>query len=139
MDGVYFRVSSERQTTENQFNDLLQVAEKDGSGRNWNQIHEALSRCVLEEQRTGSNGTGRTLYRLDGQLAAKLAKECIYVEQGRSGKIGACQRPLRPTLPLVRGRPKKGCARITQEVKSSALFCHFTAFNLGAASGARGM
>jgi hypothetical protein len=28
MDGLYFRVSSERQTTENQFQDLLQVAER---------------------------------------------------------------------------------------------------------------
>jgi hypothetical protein len=29
MDALYFRVSSEQQTTENQFDDLLQVAEKD--------------------------------------------------------------------------------------------------------------
>jgi len=28
MDGLYFRVSSERQTTENQFEDLLQVARR---------------------------------------------------------------------------------------------------------------
>lgn len=28
MDALYFRVSSERQTTENQFQDLLQVAER---------------------------------------------------------------------------------------------------------------
>ena len=49
MDGLYFRVSSQRQTTENQFADLLQVAEKDGSRCDWSHIHEALSRCVIEE------------------------------------------------------------------------------------------
>ena len=94
MDGLYFRVSSERQTTENQFDDLLQVAEKDGSGRGWNQIREALSRCVIEEHRTGTSGTTRTVYRVDAQVAADLARECVYVEQGRSGKIGAHSRPL---------------------------------------------
>lgn len=42
MDGLYLRVSSERQTTENQFEDVLRVAEKDGYGRDWSQIREAL-------------------------------------------------------------------------------------------------
>ena len=51
MDALYFRVSSERQTTENQFEDLLQVAEKDGSGRGWSPIRQALSACVVEEDR----------------------------------------------------------------------------------------
>ena len=94
MDALYFLVSSERQTTENQFADLLQVAETDGSGRYWNQIREALSRCVIEEHRPGTNGTARAVYRVDAQVAAELARECVYVEQGRSGKIGARQRPL---------------------------------------------
>jgi putative DNA-invertase from lambdoid prophage Rac len=94
MDGLYFRVSSERQTTENQFADLLQVAEKDGSLRDWNRIREALSRCVIEEHRPGTSGTSRTVYRVAPQVAAELARECVYVEQGRSGKIGARQRPL---------------------------------------------
>ena len=94
MDGLYFRVSSERQTTENQFEDLLQVAEKDGSVRDWSRIREAFSRCVIEEHRPGTNGTARTVYRVDTQLAAELARHCVYVEQGRSGKIGARQRPL---------------------------------------------
>jgi DNA invertase Pin-like site-specific DNA recombinase len=94
MDALYFRVSSERQTTENQFADLLQVAEKDGSGRDWSHIREALSRCVIEEHRRGINGTTRAVYRVDAQLAADLAQQCVYVEQGRSGKIGASQRPL---------------------------------------------
>ena len=55
MDALYFRVSSERQTTENEFEDLLQVAEKDGSERDWSRIREALARCVIEEQRPGTS------------------------------------------------------------------------------------
>lgn len=94
MDGLYFRVSSERQTTENQFEDLLQVAEKDGSPRDWHQIRGALFKCVSEEQRPGTNGAARTVYRLDGPLANRLADECLYVEQGRSGRIGSRQRPM---------------------------------------------
>ena len=43
MDALYFRVSSDRQTAENQFEDLLQIAEKDGSGRDWSQIRRS---CV---------------------------------------------------------------------------------------------
>ena len=94
MDALYFRVSSERQTTENQFDELLQVAEKDGSGRDWSRIREALARVVIEEPRPGTNGAARAVYRVDAQVAADLARECVYVEQGRSGKIGARQRPL---------------------------------------------
>jgi hypothetical protein len=50
MDALYFRVSSDRQTAENQFEDLLQVAEQDGSGRDWSQIRATLADCVYEEQ-----------------------------------------------------------------------------------------
>ena len=49
MDALYFRVSTDRQTTENQFEDLLLVAEKDGSGRDWRRIRELLSTCIHEE------------------------------------------------------------------------------------------
>jgi DNA invertase Pin-like site-specific DNA recombinase len=77
MDALYFRVSTERQTTENQFADLLQVAEKDGFGRDWGRIREALSRCVIEEHRHGTGGPTRTVYRVDAQLAADLARECV--------------------------------------------------------------
>ena len=35
MDALYFRVSTDRQTTEHQFEDLLLVAERDGSDRDW--------------------------------------------------------------------------------------------------------
>src|SRR5258707_13642726 len=94
MDGLYFRVSSERQTTENQFEDLLQVAEKDGSGRDWAQIRAALAACVTEEQRQTAGGTIRTVYHVQPELAEKLARECIYVEQGNASKTGARHRPL---------------------------------------------
>jgi putative DNA-invertase from lambdoid prophage Rac len=95
MDALYFRVSSERQTTQNQIADLFQVAENDGSGRNWNRIKETTSKCVIEEERKSApDARARTTYRLDPQLAAELARECVYVEQGRSGKIGAGRRPM---------------------------------------------
>ena len=94
VDGLYFRVSSESQTTENQFADLLQVAEKDGSGRDWARIRAALAACISEEQRPTTSGAIRTVYRVQPELAEELARDCIYVEQGRSGKTGAQQRPL---------------------------------------------
>ena len=47
MDALYFRVFSERQTTE----DLLKLAEKDDSGRDWSQIRQALSNCIVAETR----------------------------------------------------------------------------------------
>src|SRR5262249_33045537 len=90
MDALYFRVSSEKQTTENQFEDLLQVAERDGAGRDWARIRQLLSECVYEEQLPG----GRTVYRVRSETAANLAQECVYVEQGKSGKVGALRRPL---------------------------------------------
>jgi hypothetical protein len=65
MDALDFRVSSDRQTAQNQFEDLLQVvAEKDGSGRDWDRIRQALAECTYEEQLSGSDGASRTLYRL---------------------------------------------------------------------------
>ena len=85
MDALYFRVSSDRQTAQNQFEDLLLVAEKDGSGRDWDQIRQALADCIYEEQPTGTDGTSRTVYRLHAEVAAELAEQCIYVEQGKSG------------------------------------------------------
>ena len=74
MDALYFRVSSERQTTENQFEDLLCVAEKDGSSRDWGQIRQALSRCVYEEQLPTSNGRSRIVYRVRHEVAAELGR-----------------------------------------------------------------
>src|SRR6516162_3425610 len=94
MDALYFRVSSDRQTAQNQFEDLLQVAEKDGSGRDWDKIGQALANCIYEEQLSRSDGTTRTVYRLRAEAVGELAEQCVYVEQGKSGKRGAGPRPL---------------------------------------------
>jgi DNA invertase Pin-like site-specific DNA recombinase len=90
MDGLYFRVSTDRQTTENQFEDLLQVAEKDGSGRDWNSIRLHLSNCIQGED----FHNGRMIYRVQPEVVQALAKDCIYVEQGKSGRSGVRRRPL---------------------------------------------
>jgi DNA invertase Pin-like site-specific DNA recombinase len=93
-DALYFRVSSDRQTTENQFDELLAVAHKDGHQRDWDRVRASLGRCILTETRTTRGGVTRTVYRVDAAIAAHLAKECVYVEQGRSSKRGAQKRPL---------------------------------------------
>jgi DNA invertase Pin-like site-specific DNA recombinase len=93
-DALYFRVSSDRQTTENQFDELLGVAHKDGHHRDWDSVRASLGRCILTETRTTRRGVTRTVYRVDSAIAEQLAKECVYVEQGRSSKRGAQKRPL---------------------------------------------
>jgi putative DNA-invertase from lambdoid prophage Rac len=93
-DALYFRVSSDRQTTENQFDELLAVAHTDSAQRDWDSIRTDLGRCILTETRTTRRGVARTVYRVDAAVAERLAKECIYVEQGRSSKRGAQKRPL---------------------------------------------
>lgn len=94
MDALYFRVSSERQTTENQFEDLLQIAEKDDSGRDWKKLREGLSACIVEEERRSRNGKTRTVYRVRPDITAELAEGGVYVEQGKSSKTGSQRRPL---------------------------------------------
>ena len=89
MDALYFRVSTDRQTTENQFGDLLQVAEKDGSGRDWNRIRQLLSRCIHEEA-----AGDRAVYFVNPRIVAELADRCVYIEQGRSGRKGSKTRLL---------------------------------------------
>ena len=93
-DGLYFRLSSERQTSEKQFDDLLQVSEKDGSGRDWAQVRELLSQCISHEELPCPDGGSRTVHRVRPEVAAELAACSIYVEQGRSGKRGAHRRPM---------------------------------------------
>ena len=93
-DALYFRVSSDRQTTENQFDELLAVAHKDSHQRDLDGIRASLRRCIIAEVRTTRRGLSRTLYRVDSAIAEHLAKECVYVEQGRSSKRGAQKRPL---------------------------------------------
>jgi putative DNA-invertase from lambdoid prophage Rac len=93
-DALYFRVSSDRQTTENQFDELLAVAHKDSSDHDWDRIRADLGHSIITETRTTRRGVMRTLYRVDAAIAERLAKECIYVEQGKSSKRGAQKRPL---------------------------------------------
>jgi putative DNA-invertase from lambdoid prophage Rac len=93
MDALYFRVSSDRQTTENQFEDLLQVAEKDGSGRDWGEVRRLLASAVYEDSPAGSS-RARAVYRVRPEVVETLAQKCVYVEQGKSGKAGAKRRPL---------------------------------------------
>ena len=69
MDALYFWVSTDRQTTENQFEDLLQVAEKDGSPRDWGPIRGRLFRCVEEEQLQN----GRVAYRVRSEVVTELS------------------------------------------------------------------
>ena len=94
VDGLYFRVSSERQTTENQFEELLRIAEKDDSARDWCRIRQLLSHCVYAEELPCLNGGIRTIYRVQAATATELAACCVYVEQGRSSKAGASRRPM---------------------------------------------
>jgi len=93
MDALYFRVSSDRQTTENQFEDVIQIAERDRSARDWRLIREALARVVVAEERTAP-GEAATGYRVVPEIAQNLARQCVYVEQGRLYKAKAKTRGL---------------------------------------------
>lgn len=93
MDALYFWVSTDRQTTQNQCEDLLRVAEKDGSGRDWPQIRNLLSRAIVEEQ-MGAPGSTRMVYRVNSQIVEQLAAFSIYLEQGRPRRRGSRTRPL---------------------------------------------
>ena len=85
MEAFCFRVSGGCQTTENQVEDFLQAAEKDGSGRDWPHIRKLLSRCIHEEQVSGVNGD-RVIYRVRPEVVAESAGHCFYVEQGKSSR-----------------------------------------------------
>src|SRR6202011_3373259 len=60
----------------------------------WKRIRLDLSKAVLTETRTTRRGVSRIIYILDAAIAERLAKEYIYVEQGRSSNRGAHKRPL---------------------------------------------
>jgi DNA invertase Pin-like site-specific DNA recombinase len=71
----------------------MQIAERDDSARDWPLIRESLARVVIAEERATPNGSVN-LYRVVPQVAQVLARLCVYVEQGRSGKTGAKTRAL---------------------------------------------
>ena len=56
MDALYFRVSSDRQTTENQFDELITAACTGDPARDWNRI-----RSELLHGRTPAGGRRRGL------------------------------------------------------------------------------
>jgi len=68
MDALYFRVSSDRQTTENQFEDLLQV----GRGIRLAEI--------------GTASATRIVYSAQSEVVAELATQWIYVGAGQIGE-----------------------------------------------------
>jgi hypothetical protein len=80
MDAFYFRISSDRQTTENQFDALIAAARAGDPGRYWNGIRSHLTRSVIAEARTTRRGISRTVYRVDEAIAKRLAEQGIYVE-----------------------------------------------------------
>jgi DNA invertase Pin-like site-specific DNA recombinase len=92
VDALYFRVSSDQQTTENQFEDLVRVAEKDGSGRDWGNVRKQLSECVREEEITSASGNVRTVFWADPDIVQELVAQSVYVEQGKSGRTKARKR-----------------------------------------------
>ena len=93
MDALYFRGSSDRQTTENQFDELIAAARAGDPGRDWDRIRAELGRAVIAETRTTHRGATRTVYQVDEAIARRLAEQSIYVEQGKSGAAGK-RRPL---------------------------------------------
>jgi hypothetical protein len=90
MDALYFRVSSNRQTTENQFDDVLQAAERDDRHGDWSGLRGALASAVYQEDQPAR--TGKPVYRIRPEVAAALARQFVYIEQGRSSKRGARRR-----------------------------------------------
>jgi DNA invertase Pin-like site-specific DNA recombinase len=72
---------------------VIATARAGDPARDWNRIRSELGRSVLSETRTTRRGISRTVYRVDEAIAKRLAAECIYVEQGKSGAAGR-RRPL---------------------------------------------
>ena len=70
------------------------MAEKDGSSRDWAKVRELLSQCIGHLELPCPDGGGRTMHRIQPEVAAELAACSVYVEQGRSGKSDAHGRPV---------------------------------------------
>ena len=92
--GVYARVSTDRQTSENQFADLLREARAKDPLRDWDRIGKLFSGCIQEEHRPCSTRGERIIYTVNPDIVRELANDCVYVEQGRSSRSGARRRPL---------------------------------------------
>lgn len=64
MDALYFRVSSDRQATENQFDELIAAARAGDPGREWDRIRAELGRSVIAETRTTHRVANPTVYQV---------------------------------------------------------------------------
>lgn len=92
-DALYFRVSSDRQTTENQFKEVLEERNR-LNGLSPDHGFQALQDCIIETPAPTPSNPLRTVFKADASAIESLAKRCIYVEQGRSAKAGASRRKL---------------------------------------------
>ena len=95
MDALYFRVSSDRQTTENQFAEVLEYAysrSDTNSAMLKGELIE-LKACIREIPAPTAANPARTVFKAVDSAVESLAKRCIYIEQGKSSKTGS-QRPL---------------------------------------------
>jgi len=70
MDALYFRVSSDRQTTENQFDELITAARAGDPARDWERIRSVLGHSVLTETRTTRRGVTRSVYHVERTASA---------------------------------------------------------------------
>jgi hypothetical protein len=85
MADLYFRASIDRQTIEDQFEDLLLIAER----RLWARLEPdqaSLRNCVEEHHHSTGNGGTRTVCRIQREIAAEFSQQWVYVEQEKSGK-----------------------------------------------------
>lgn len=92
-DALYFRVSSDRQTTENQFKEVLEERNRLNSQPPDHGLEE-LQNCIIETPAPTPAFPLRTVFKANSSAIESLAERCIYVEQGRSAKAGGAQRKL---------------------------------------------
>jgi len=65
---------------------LVLIAEKNVSARDWNQIRQGLSACIVEEERRSRNGKTRTFIGPTRRSLPNSPTIALYVEQGKSRK-----------------------------------------------------
>jgi len=68
MDALYLRVSSDRQTTENQFDELITAARAGDPARDWDRIPKQLDRFRDRHSPAGAKDDGRDAFVLADSL-----------------------------------------------------------------------
>ena len=100
-DALYFRVSSDRQTTENQFEEVLREQYKLNG---WDRDREItgdlaeLQSAVIETYSPTAKDKDRIIWKANKPVIDSLAEKCVYVEQGKSSKTGS----VRPLFELMK-------------------------------------